>query len=798
MYAKLYFSILAISFLSSKLNAQNFSDVAAQQGIIHSLNSTDNWGSGVSFYDFDHDGWDDLTLTQEHDSIVFYRNNQGNFELLPSFIYGSGETKQVLWVDYDNDNDDDLFVTYKFSTEKLYNNDGNFNFTDVSQQAGLYALPSPSQGVSFGDFNKDGYLDFYLCRYVEIGDSNDVSQINLLFSNNGDGTFTDKTFAAQLGNPIAPSFQGVWLDYDKDGWQDLFVINDKPYDANYLYHNNADGTFTDLADSAGVGLMANDPMSNTVGDFDNDNDLDIFFSNTGFVNSEGKLLVNNNNGTFNEMGMQYGVAVTEWSWGSVWLDYDNDGFQDLYVTTALVGNSIFPEVSSVFYKSNQALNFSDYTSTAFTGNHIAASYASAKGDINNDGYADIIVLNAKNYNSFLWQNSGYQNRYIKVTLHGTISNKMAIGSWVQVYAGGKEYTQYTICGEGYMSQNSQHLIFGIGASSIVDSLVVTYLSGVKDRYYNLSSNMYYSFTEGETHINYLSYSGNLSFCEGDSVILNAGNYQSYLWNNGSTQQNLTVTESGIYWVMSTSANGMVYLSDSIEVYVSQTPQISISAHDISCNNEGDGSISLAVTNIVSGSIITWNTGALGNNLNNLDAGTYTFTLVDSLGCSYSDSIQINEPYPLNFQTLVTPCYGNCNGSIQLMLNGGTAPYTLLSNGDTCSNYLDSLMFGNYLIEGYDANGCYIQITLQVPDSTNTGTQEYLEEFNCYPVPFTGSELQIISKLKIQDIEAYSPDGRLLASTFHINKLSINSSYAGIIYLKIKLKDVFYWKTVIKI
>ena len=205
----------------------------------------------------------------------------------------------MLWVDYDNDLDYDLFVTTENMPEILYNNDGNFNCTDVTQFAGLYGLPAVSEGISFGDLNNDGFLDFFLCRYMEIGDTNDISHINLLFMNNGDGTFTDKTVATEIGNEIAPSFQGVWLDYNKDGWQDIYVINDKPFDANYLYKNNGDGTFTDMADSAGAGLMLNDPMSNTVGDFDNDSDLDIYMSNVGNLSTEGKLLVNNNDGTFN-------------------------------------------------------------------------------------------------------------------------------------------------------------------------------------------------------------------------------------------------------------------------------------------------------------------------------------------------------------------------------------------------------------------------------------------------------------------------------------------------------------------
>jgi hypothetical protein len=497
------------------------------------------------------------------------------------------------------------------------------------------------------------------------------------------------------------------------------------------------------------------------------------------------------------MGMQFGVGVTEWSWGSTWIDYDNDGFQDLYVTTALVGNSIFPEVSSVFYKSNQAQFFTDYTSNVFVGNHIAASYAVAKGDINHDGYADMIVQNAKNYEYFLWQNSGSSNRYITISLKGTISNKMAIGSWIHVYAGGAHYTQYTLCGENYMSQSSQHKIFGLAQQSIVDSVVVEYLSGVIDKYYNLNVNEHYYFVEGETAINHISFSGNLSFCAGDSVVLDAGNFQSFIWSNGGQQQQLTVTQSGSYTVQATASNGLVYVSDTINVFVSPIPQISIVANHISCHNSNDGVLYLDILNIANNAAVTWNNGGIGDSLFNLILGTYTYIYTNSLGCTFSDSIELIEPYPLNVQTFIEPCFGDFEGMILLNINGGTPPYSSFLNRAACGFLVDSLMHGSYMLEIYDANDCYAQLTLIVPDSTNTGLGEISSSIKVFPNPFTGNIMQIKSDYKINQIEAFDSKGSSILTSCYNDQLFFKSDVFGMIYLRILIDKKRYWISVLK-
>ena len=364
------FSIACAStLLVLPVNAQLFENNAPQQGI-DILVQSDLFGSGISSYDIDQDGWDDLTFCMRNDSLVFYRNIEGQFVRSPSFLYAAGETKHVLWVDYDNDGDLDLTVTTWEGTYRLYRNDGNFAFTDISVEAGLAQNIENTYGASWADYDRDGDLDMYVCLYEYEGNQTNFPRFNHLYRNNGDGTFTDVSLEAGVSDGIQMSFQAVWLDHDEDGWPDLYVINDRWF-SNSLYRNNGDGTFTDITAVSGTGVVGQDPMTASVADLDNDGDLDIYMTNTGWFDKVGMLLVNNGDGTFSELGIPYGVNIDTWSWGATWVDVDNDSWQDLYVTTSMPNG---PVMDNVLYHNNEGISFSN-SPWLFEGDHNARSFA---------------------------------------------------------------------------------------------------------------------------------------------------------------------------------------------------------------------------------------------------------------------------------------------------------------------------------------------------------------------------------------------------------------------------------------
>ena len=734
--------LLLISY-PSKFRAQTFVDVADSLGV-SAIPMSLQYGSGVSFYDFNEDGWDDLSFVMVNDSNVFYINNGGTFEKLPSFIDGPGQTKHLVWVDYDNDGDLDIAVTTFEGRYKLYQNDGNFNFTDVSEQAGLIQANERHYGITFGDYDRDGYLDMYVTVYEQLGTpEQNWTRLNHLYRNNGDGTFTNVTEEAGVGDGIRLSFKGVWMDYDNDGWPDLFVINDRVY-KNSLYRNNGDGTFTDVSVEAGIELGGQDPMTATVGDFDNDGDLDIYMTNTNSPLKRGMLLVNNGDGTFSQLAEDYGVDVFGWTWGAIWIDYDNDTDQDLYVAHGHPNLGITNNPNFLL-ENFDGLFFEEVTEQEMAGPDIKKSYGVARGDINNDGYYDIAVINRNPDDVQLWQNAGGANNHIKITLTGTASNRMAIGSWIKVFINGNQYTQYTLCGENYISQNSQHHIFGLADAEIVDSVWVEYNRGHIDKYYNLAANQHYYFTEGDTYLASLEVQGSTTICAGDSVTLHAGNHESYLWSTGDTTQYIVVSQPGTYFAQVTNAFHVQTATDTVEVILAPDPEIDFNATHPLCHNDSNGSITLENLVGAEAAEVNWSNGMTGVMIDSLAGGVYDFEFVDVIGCSASGSVLLQNPLPLSVQVFVFPETAGNDGGFNLIINGGVPPYFVYLDSMLVQPIMDDLSSGVYQLIVVDTNGCSFEVELQIGDLVSTDGHNH-DIWAIYPNPAkSGAPLFIRTK-----------------------------------------------------
>lgn len=524
--------ILAISFpilLSAAENRIHFTEQTQQAGIQfkHTKGASqhkylpETMGAGGLFFDYDNDGHLDIYLvnsgTLDRDSKprrqpdemnVLYRNNgDGMFTdttVAAGLQHNHGYGMGCISADYDNDGDADLYLT-NFGPNQLYRNNGDGTFTDVTWDAGV-GDGNWSVSASFGDFNLDGHLDLYVVNYLDYqletahacflegvhiycGPHEYPGVRDTFYWNNGDGTFTDATSRAGLHN-AGKGLGTLFTDYNNDGYPDIFVANDAVPD--FLYRNNKDGTFTDVALTAGVAYnsegRATASMGIASGDYDNDGASDLFITNFSLeVNS----LFHNDDGDFYTMTtFEAGLADLSFSqlgFGTKFLDADNNGTLDLFVANGHVWDNVSEITPSLSYRQrcqifeNTGLGqFREVSETAgaFFKRRVVGRGV-AIGDYNNDGAMDILVT-SNSESAVLLRNDSQMaetNNWVKIVLVGTKRNRDGIGAKVWVRTA--ETTQFRegTCGGSYASGSERTLHFGIGAQEAIQSIKVQWQSG---------------------------------------------------------------------------------------------------------------------------------------------------------------------------------------------------------------------------------------------------------------------------------------------------------------------------------
>ncbi len=481
-------------------------------------------GCGVAFYDFDNDGWPDLFVLNgtRLDALPpgaaptnrLYKNNRdGTFSDITrdAGLVRSGWANSVCIGDFDNDGFDDLFLTY-WGQNVLYRNNGDGTFSDVTRDAGLGGFPDRwNAGATFVDYDRDGRLDLFVSNYVEVdldrlplpGRGNNCEwkgvpvfcgprgmqgTKNYLYRNNGDGTFSDVSEEAGIHSPHGYyGMTALVTDVDENGWPDIYVACDST--PSILYRNNGDGTFTDIAVESGVAYSEDGReqagMGLATGDYDGDGRLDIV--KTLFADEMPALYRNFGNGTFADMSVAAGLhAVTQHiQWGTGLVDFDNDGWPDLFYS---VGN-LFPRVERFNprypYKGPRFLfrNLRDGTFANITGEcgpGLTTPHSSrgcAFGDFDNDGDMDVLIMNMNEPPSLIRTDVSSGNHWLKVKLVGVESNRTAIGARVDLRAGGRTLSQEVQSQSSYYSVNDLRLHFGLGTETEVEKLTVRWPSG---------------------------------------------------------------------------------------------------------------------------------------------------------------------------------------------------------------------------------------------------------------------------------------------------------------------------------
>jgi hypothetical protein len=705
------------------------------------------YGSGLSLYDWNLDGFDDMVLLQEDSFPAFYLNNTSNgFDRV--YFEGvdiSGDIKSINWIDFNNDGNPDLSFNINNGGPRLLLNQGDFVFQNITEQSGIISL-NTDWGFfhSWCDYDRNGLPDLFVANYnFDLAEAG----FNYLYRNNGDLTFTDVTSEAGIHQENEPTFIGMWSDYDNDLMPDLFILNDRSPWRNFLYRNSGDGHFVEKGNFVNMNDFMNS-MSGTIGDFNNDGYFDVYITNTPIVGN--KLYRNSSSGVFSEVSVPMNVQMFQWSWGAVWIDYDNDGWQDLFaVTQPFIGfgapgyHFLFKNLQTTF----EWEPFAGFQSSA------GSTYAAARGDFNNDGSPDLVTHSKQPLGTEIWMNNEPAGNYFKVRLQGVISNRDAIGTRIELASSlGKQY-RYTYCGEQFLSQNSQWQHFGLGESNLIDSLIVYWPSGHRDHFYNLDVNQSIVIVEGSSLSNEMSIiHGQTSFCQGDSIILSAGEWDSYLWSNGDTTQQTIIhhTES----VNVTVFNGEFYIpSDTLVIQEFSSPVENVELVQPSCFGSEDGSLALQLDSINSLVSFLWNNGATSESIYGLVSGVYTANVYFGPGCSDSLEYTLVDPAKLTLDSIHLAIVNDelicpLSYSAEAFISGGQAPYFIqwsiynASTSELLETYQgDTLtcipMFPLVNIKAlvYDNEGCSDSLVVQ--SNAITSSNDLALDISVKPNPSSG-------------------------------------------------------------
>jgi hypothetical protein len=521
-----------------------FTDITQQAGITFKHISSpekryivESMSGGVVLFDYDNDGFQDIyfvnSLTvdlvksgEKTKSALYHNNGDGTFTDVTDKA-GVGDVGWGMGAavgDYNNDGFDDLYVTC-LGQNHLFKNNGNGTFTDVTQKANV-GDPRWSTGAAFVDYDNDGRLDLFIANYVDF-DINHLPEFgkgklcqfkgvpvqcgprglpgagDSLYHNNGDGTFTDVSKKAGVSDPNG--FYGLGVicsDFDGDGLVDIYVANDST--PNFLYHNNGDGTFKEIGFTSGTAVNENGSeqgsMGVTLGDYDHDGLLDLFITN--FDDDYNTLYHNDGRGAFADVSYKTKVAAVSLpfvGWGTKFFAYDNDGWADIFV----VNGHVYPQLPSYRQRNLVHKNNRDGTFTE-VGLQLGAPLeekgvgrGAAFGDIDNDGDVDIVINNLDGPPQLLRNDGGNTNNSVLIKTVGVKSNRDGIGARVKVVSGDLTQVDEVFSGGSYISQNDLRLHFGLEKRTKIDLIEIRWPSGAVDKVNNLSANKTLTFKEGQ-------------------------------------------------------------------------------------------------------------------------------------------------------------------------------------------------------------------------------------------------------------------------------------------------------------
>jgi enediyne biosynthesis protein E4 len=545
----LYFVLIVLVLISCQSNKQSqkklippasnndyFQEIGKEIGLdfVHSIgdkdkeltNIVESSGAGAAFLDYDQDGFIDLyvcsgtwvkgissgdkpeTMPENH---LYHNRGDGTFEDVTKKA-GVGDPWYSMGItvgDFNNDGYPDMYVS-NYGTNVLYKNNGNGTFTDVTKRAGIGGKETDfNTGAVWLDYDNDGFLDLYVGKYLNFDPNYKYyyapdgfpgplaydAQPDVLYHNNGNGTFTDVT--SEMGiKDLDGRAMGVGAgDYDDDGFVDIYVAND--HSMNYLWHNNAGKSFTDMGTPSGTafGQSGESAVSMSVdfADYTGSGRMDMFISDDKYC----RLYENLGNGIFAEKSYPSGIAMPAGQyvgWSSSFIDYNNDGLVDIYKANGALKH-LYGQEDQLFENMGNGL-FKDVSTES--GSYFLKELVgrgACFGDYDNDGDIDAYVVNLNDHGAFLRNNQGNQNNWISLKLVGTTSNRDGIGARIKITSGGKIQTSQKKSTTGYLSQNDPRMHFGLAKNTMIDQIEIKWPSGKVQLLNNIKANQFLTIKE---------------------------------------------------------------------------------------------------------------------------------------------------------------------------------------------------------------------------------------------------------------------------------------------------------------
>jgi hypothetical protein len=497
-------------------NGDYFQEIGKEIGIgfVHSIgdkeltNIVESSGAGAAFIDYDQDGYLDLyvcsgtwlkgvssgdkpaVMPENH---LYHNLGDGTFEDVTkkAGVGGPWYSMGVTVGDFNNDGYSDLYVS-NYGTNVLYKNNGDGTFTDVTKRAGVGGKETDfNTGAVWLDYDNDGFLDLYVGKYLNFDPNYKYyyapdgfpgplaydAQPDVLYHNNGDGTFEDVTKKMGIVDLDGRAMGVGAVDYDDDGFVDIYVAND--HSMNYLWHNNGGKSFTDVGTPSGTafGQSGESAVSMSVdfADYLGNGRMDMFISDDKYC----RLYENMGNGIFTDQSYPSGIAMPAGQfvgWSSSFFDYNNDGLVDIYKTNGALKHlygqedQVFENLGNGKFK-DVSWDLGSYFKEKLVGR------GACFGDYDNDGDIDAYIVNLNDRGAFLRNNKGNQNNWITLNLIGTVSNRDGIGTRIKVTSGGKVQTNQKKSTSGYLSQNDPRMHFGLAKNEIVDRIEIKWPSG---------------------------------------------------------------------------------------------------------------------------------------------------------------------------------------------------------------------------------------------------------------------------------------------------------------------------------